>query len=140
MSYYLAYGMNTNLSSMATRCPAAQSLGKVTLLGHKLAFKYFCDIESAVGREMECVLWNITEDCEQSLDATEGYPDFYGKKEVDVTHNGRKIRAMIYYMTGRDQPAQPSESYLNMVTQGYSEHNINIMQLVTALEELTTCG
>ena len=133
MSYYLAYGMNTNLSSMATRCPAAQSLGKITLPGHKLAFKYFCDIESAVDREIECVLWNIT-------DATEGYPDFYGKKEVDVTHNGRKIRAMIYYMTGRDQPAQPSESYLNMVTQGYSEHNINIMQLVTALEELTTCG
>ena len=57
-----------------------------------------------------------------------------------MTHRGRKIRAMIYYMTGRDQPAQPSESYLNMVTQGYSEHNINIMQLVTALEELTTCG
>ena len=112
MSYYLAYGMNTNLSSMATRCPAAQSLGKITLPGHKLAFKYFCDIESAVDREMECVLWNITDDCEQSLDA----------------------------MTGRDQPAQPSESYLNMVTQGYSEHNINIMQLVTALEELTTCG
>jgi len=66
MSYYLAYGMNTNLISMATRCPAAQSLGKVKLPGHKLSFKYFCDIESAVGQDMECVLWNITEACEQS--------------------------------------------------------------------------
>ena len=140
MSYYLAYGMNTNLSSMATRCPAAQSLGKIKLPDHKLSFKYFCDIESAVGQEMECALWNITETCEKSLDVTEGYPDFYGKKEVDVTHNGRKIRAIIYYMTGRDQSAMPSESYLNMVTQGYREHNINIIQLVTALEELTKCG
>ena len=138
--YMVAYGMNTNLSSMATRCPAAKSMGAVTLKGYKLAFKYFCDVVVDPAAKMECVLWNITDDCEQSLDATEGYPDFYGKKEVDVTHDGRKIRAMIYYMTGRDQPAQPSESYLNMVTQGYSEHNINIMQLVTALEELTTCG
>lgn len=138
--YMLAYGMNTNLNSMATRCPAAQSMGAVTLRGYKLAFKYFCDAVNDPDSQMQCVLWNITDACEQSLDATEGYPTFYGKKEVDVLHGDRKIRAMIYYMAGVDGSAMPSESYLNMVVQGYSEHDINIIQIVTALEELTTCG
>ncbi len=140
MSYYLAYGMNSNLTSMAYRCPAAKSLGTVKLAGHKLAFKYFCDAVVDPDSEMDCVLWNITDACERSLDATEGYPDFYGKKEVDVLFNGRKLKAMIYYMSGTDSPAMPSESYLNMVVQGYSEHKINISQIVTALEELATCG
>lgn len=140
MSYYLAYGMNTNLSSMAVRCPAAKSMGAVTLKGHRLAFKYFCDVVADPDSQMQCVLWNITDDCERSLDATEGYPNFYGKKEVDVMYGDRKIRAMIYYMAGNDELAMPSESYLNMVVQGYSEHNINIIQIVTALEELTVCG
>jgi len=140
MSYYLAYGMNTNLNSMAIRCPAAQSMGTVTLKGHRLAFKHFCDAVVDPAGQMQCVLWNITDACERSLDLTEGYPTFYGKKEVDVMFGDRKIRAMIYYMAGDDELSIPSESYLNMVVQGYGEHNINIMQIVTALEELTVCG
>ena len=139
MSYYLAYGMNTNLNSMSVRCPAAKSMGAVTLKGHRLAFKHFCDVTPDPDSQMQCVLWNITDACERSLDATEGYPTFYGKKEVDVQYGDRKIRAMIYYMAG-DELAIPSQSYLDMVVQGYSEHNKNIMQNVTALEELTVCG
>ena len=139
MSYYLAYGMNTNLSSMAIRCPAAKSMGAVTLKGYRLAFKHFCDVVADSDSQMQCVLWNITDDCERNLDVLEGYPTFYGKKEVAVQYGDRKIRAMIYYMANDDELAMPSESYLNMVAQGYSEHNINIIQIVTALEELTTC-
>jgi hypothetical protein len=60
-TYYLAYGMNTNLESMKSRCPDAVSLGKVWLDDHRLQFKYFCDAEYHPGSKMPCVLWSITD-------------------------------------------------------------------------------
>ena len=136
-TYYLAYGMNTNLSGMAVRCPMAESLGKVTVPGHKLAFKTFCDAVVSPNDTMECALWLITEQCEKSLDALEGFPDFYGKKEVEVVYKGKIIRAMIYYMTDHYGFGPPSEGYLNMVVEGYHSHNIPIMQIVQALEDIS---
>ena len=138
-TYYLAYGMNTNLDGMATRCPQAESLGKVTVPGHKLAFKTFCDAVVSPKDSMECALWLITEQCEKNLDALEGFPDFYGKKEVEVEFKGKPIRAMIYYMTDHYGFGAPSEGYLNMVVEGYHSHNMPIMQIVQALEDITVC-
>jgi hypothetical protein len=137
--YYLAYGMNTNLNSMRWRCPQARSLGKVTLKDHKLAFRTFCDVVIEPGATMECALWEITDLCEMSLDALEGYPNFYGKKEVTVDYNGRKIRAMIYYMKDRHAVAPPSQQYLDTVADGYDDHDMSLHQLVDALEELAEC-
>lgn len=138
--YYLAYGMNTNKSSMSLRCPQAVSLGKVSVPGHKLAFRHFCDAVASPKDSMECALWSITEDCERNLDALEGFPDFYRKKEVAVEFQGRTVLAMIYYMNDSYyQPSAPSEGYLNTVVEGYTEHSMPIMQIVSALEELTVC-
>ena len=137
--YYLAYGINTNLNSMRWRCPQARSLGKVTLKDHKLAFRTFCDAVNEPGATMECALWEITDLCEMSLDALEGYPNFYGKKEVSVKYNGRKIRAMIYYMKDRHAVAPPSQQYLDTVADGYDDHGMDLTQLVDALEELAEC-
>ena len=137
--FYLAYGMNTNLSSMAYRCPQAQSMGKVTLKNHKLAFKMYCDVVKQQDTDMECALWSITEDCEQSLDRLEGYPHFYKKKEVTVTHNNRNLRAMIYYMPDEFEMAAPGQGYLDTITQGYREHHMPVQQIIKALEELEQC-
>ena len=137
--FYLAYGMNSNKNSMAQRCPAAKSLGSVVLEGHKLAFKHFCDAIVDEQSYMVCALWDITENCERSLDALEGYPHFYGKKEVEVIYNGRNIRAMIYYMKDYYDYGIPSRSYLDMVVEGYRQHNIEVSQIVDALEELEEC-
>jgi gamma-glutamylcyclotransferase (GGCT)/AIG2-like uncharacterized protein YtfP len=137
--YYLAYGMNTNLDSMKWRCPHARSLGKVTLNNHKLAFRTFCDIVYQPGAIMECALWEITDHCEMSLDALEGYPNFYGKKEVTVEYAGRKIIAMIYYMKDLHAIAPPSQQYLDTVADGYDDHDMDINQLVGAFEELAEC-
>jgi gamma-glutamylcyclotransferase (GGCT)/AIG2-like uncharacterized protein YtfP len=135
--YYLAYGMNTNLYSMSRRCPAARSLGKVTLKNYKLAFKGCCDVDFVPDDSMECVLWSITDACEKSLDILEGYPSYYGKKEVTVNWEGQKIVAMIYYMVDGSMYNVPSESYLEMVAEGYEDHGINLKQIVHALEHLT---
>lgn len=135
--YYLAYGMNTNLDQMSRRCPKARSLGKVDLKGYRLAFKGCCDVVQDKTAVMECALWDITNECEMALDILEGYPNFYGKREVQVVYNGRKIRAMIYFMQDKhDQPSMPSEYYFNMVLEGYQDHDMDVFQLQQALEEL----
>ena len=139
MKYYLAYGMNCNTDGMKRRCPAAQSLGKVTLKNHKLAFKVHCDAEYKPGASMECVLWRITDECEKSLDQLEGYPFYYDKKEVIVEHDGKTLRPMIYFMKDHTGLDMPGEYYLEMVTEGYREHGLNIKQIINSLEEVAEC-
>jgi len=134
--YYLAYGMNTNLSSMHQRCPNAISLGKVTLPDHELQFKQFCDVVPKKGSDVDCVLWSITEQCEKSLDRLEGYPDFYTKKNVQVWHQGKLIWAMIYVMTDYYEQNLPSEYYFFTVLEGYRSHNIDENQLHQALNRV----
>ena len=46
---------------------------------------------------------------------------------------------MIYYMTDHYGFGAPSEGYLNMVVEGYHSHNMPIMQIVQALEDITVC-
>jgi len=139
MKYYLAYGMNTNKAEMEHRCPEAESMGKVVLKDHKLAFKLHCDAEYKPGASMECALWRITDDCEQSLDRLEGYPFYYDKKEVIIQHQGKTIRPMIYYMKDNSALDMPAEHYLNMVVEGYSEHQMGLGQIIRSLEEIAEC-
>jgi gamma-glutamylcyclotransferase (GGCT)/AIG2-like uncharacterized protein YtfP len=134
--YYLAYGMNTNLDSMKVRCPDAITLGVVLLEDHALNFKYFCDAEHKLGKSMECALWSITDKCEQSLDRLEGYPDFYLKKEVNVTYLNKTIQAMIYFMPEHNELDFPSEHYFNMVCEGYEQHNMNLDSIYAALKNV----
>ena len=134
--YYLAYGMNTNLEQMHWRCPAAKSLGSVVLRNHKLAFKGCCDVVHTEDSVVECALWDITPACEEALDMLEGYPNFYGKKEVKVKYKNKTIRAMIYYMRDVDKLSYPSSSYLKMVTEGYMDHDMSIDQIYRAIEEV----
>jgi hypothetical protein len=135
--YYLAYGMNTNRQQMAQRCPAAISLGAVKLVDYKLAFRTFCDVVPSVGHQMDCALWSITDHCEQALDRLEGFPDFYGKKEVSVIYKSKPIMAMIYYMKDLYKQSLPSANYLNLVTEGYMHHNMSVEQIYTAIDEVS---
>ena len=95
---YFAYGMNTNLSQMAQRCPKAKSLGAATLMGHEFRFSRHADIIENPDYITQGVLWEITDECERSLDALEGFPDYYLKKMVTVIHNNKPVETMVYYM------------------------------------------
>jgi len=88
---------------------------------------------------MECALWRITDDCEQSLDQLEGYPFYYDKKEVVIQHQGKTIRPMIYYMKDNSALDMPAKHYLDMVVEGYREHKMDINQIIRSLEEIAEC-
>jgi len=130
---YFAYGMNTNLAQMAQRCPNAKSLGKAVLYGHEFRFARHADIIKNPEFATQGVLWEITPDCEMALDALEGYPTYYLKKIVNVFYNGNIVKAMVYYMTGENIDEFPSDGYLEMLMDGYKEHNIDNTQIYSSL-------
>ena len=130
---YFAYGMNTNLAQMAQRCPNAKSLGKAVLYGHEFRFARHADIIKNPEFATQGVLWEITPDCEMALDALEGYPTYYLKKMVNVFHNGKSVNCMVYYMTGEEVDSFPSDGYLEMLMDGYREHNIDTKQIYESL-------
>lgn len=130
---YFAYGMNTNIDSMAIRCPNARDLGKAFLLDHKMVFKYHCDVIEQAGSDAPGVLWEITDDCLASLDVLEGYPTYYQRKWSTVLHNGQRVNTLVYYMPGDDLPGMPAKHYYDMVLQGYKEHGISEEPLIDGL-------
>lgn len=130
---YAAYGMNTNISNMANRCPNAQLLGKATLYDYELRFRGHADIEQVPGSQMEVVLWEITGECLQSLDALEGYPDYYTSIVVEVEWEGKPYEALIYIMNDQSYESTPAESYFNNCKEGYIENGVDVSQLYEAL-------
>jgi hypothetical protein len=70
--YYFAYGMNTNLDSMAQRCPGALCLGSGYLEGYKFAFRLHADVElGSPDDRVDGVVWQLSDDDMDSLDAFE---------------------------------------------------------------------
>jgi len=128
-----AYGMNTNLSSMRTRCPAADVVGVAELQDHALEFAYHCNVVPATGQSVPGLLWAITDQDLGNLDAAEGYPHYYTRKDVTVDHNGKQTLAMVYVMVGSTSPSPPSEHYWNLVRTGYQENAISQRELTRAL-------
>lgn len=133
---YFSYGMNTNLSSMALRCPNARSLGAAILPHYAFEFKRFATVTPHMDNEVQGVLWEITDECERSLDRLEGYPTYYGKINVWVEHEGELIPCMTYLMYPEEELEYPSDSYVDMLTEGYESHGISVDQINHALMRL----
>jgi len=131
---YFAYGLNTNLDSMGNRCPAALSLGHAILPNYQYRFSRHADVVPDPDSDVQGVLWDITEDCLESLDILEGYPDYYERKTVDVLHGGQVKQALVYYMTPGLADAPPSQGYLDMVVEGFQQHGVDTKQIFDALE------
>jgi gamma-glutamylcyclotransferase (GGCT)/AIG2-like uncharacterized protein YtfP len=138
---YFAYGMNTNLDSMAQRCPEAECLGPAELLDYELEFAHHCNVKYKAGARVPGLLWAITERDLDSLDITEGYPYYYTRLGAVVDHAGEPKLAIVYTMTGATELAPPTEYYWNLVQSGYQQNGISQHELVCALNnsyELST--
>jgi len=133
---YFSYGMNTNLASMAMRCPKAQSLGAAVLSHYEFEFKSFATVSPKMDSETYGVLWEITPECERALDRLEGYPMYYGKIIVWVNHNGEMVPCMTYLMYPEEELNYPGDSYVTMLEEGYTAHGISTDQINRALMDL----
>ena len=128
---YFAYGMNTNLDSMSLRCPTAVCLGVAAVDDHRLVFRCHADIEAAPGEQVWGVLWDITPADLAALDRLEGFPEYYVRKHIMVRQGQRRVSALVYYMTDQTYQQEPSAGYLAMVTEGYEQHGVTLLQLNT---------
>jgi gamma-glutamylcyclotransferase (GGCT)/AIG2-like uncharacterized protein YtfP len=135
---YFAYGMNTNRSGMAQRCPGALSLGHARLIDYSFRFAHHADVVKSKSSFVDGVLWVIDNYHLVSLDGLEGYPFYYNRRKLRVAHNDRIVMAETYYMQPGNLDALPSQHYFDMVVEGYKEHNVPLDQLYNNVYESTT--
>jgi len=113
-SLYFAYGANMHPGQMEWRCPKALARQAFILRDWELKFYNHATIEPKRGNQVAGVLWEITPECEQSLDAFEGYPSYYTKR----TWIQDDIQFFFYEMTS-PKSGKPSEGYVLDIRDSY---------------------
>ena len=136
--FYFAYGMNTNRSSMTWRCPGAVAFGAARLLDHEFRFSHHADVVVSPGESVDGVLWLIDEDHLADLDILEGYPGYYNRAVLPVEYQGNIVMAECYRMEPGNTDCGPGKGYLDMIFQGYQEHDIPNDQIWAALGRIPT--
>lgn len=134
---YFAYGSNLDLNQMAYRCPDAKVVEPVTLDNYELLFRGCATIAPKEGSVVHGLIWEITPQCERTLNLYEGFPAFYDKEQITVrTKSGKQITVMAYVMTEKykEEPALPSPSYYNGVRQGFLQNGLPLEALEKALK------
>lgn len=112
---YFAYGANMHPEAMSWRCPKARALGAFILQDWQLKFYNHATIEPSPGAEVAGVLWQLTEQCEQSLDAFEGYPSYYTKRNWSQDGTG-----FFFYEMTNPKTGQPSPVYVSDIAESYA--------------------
>jgi len=135
---YFAYGMNTNRSEMAQRCPGALSLGHARLIDRLFRFATHADVVKCKGSYVDGILWTIDDVHLNALDRMEGYPYYYNRHGLRVAHNNRIVMAETYYMQPGNLDSLPSQSYFNMVVEGYNQHKIPLDQVYNSVYDSIT--
>jgi len=126
---YFAYGANMALSSILGRCPLARPVQKFTLRGWRLDFGHHATIVRDSEAVCDGALWEITDICEESLDIFEGYPSYYEKVYLEQD----EFKFMAYEMNELDTLAVPSQSYIELLEEGYRDWNLDMRLLDKAI-------
>ena len=128
--FYVAYGSNLNVGQMVYRCPDAEVYDVGVLKNHQLEFWGWsghgvATVTPKKGSDVPVAVWEISESDERSLDSYEGWPHLYRKEDIEVVlDTGEVVTGMVYLMNENYRgmkvtPAEPSNTYLNTILQGY---------------------
>ena len=141
MKYYIAYGSNLSVRQMAVRCPEARVAGKAVLKDWKLVIKLHATIEPCEGSEVPVLIWEISDRDEEYLDAYEGFPSYYFKRDLEVTltdlkgKRPRQVTAMVYIMTEGRAVRMPMKGYVDVLVEGYERFGFDLGILRRALRD-----
>lgn len=136
---YIAYGSNMDTRQMALRCPTAKLVGTSEVEGYRLLFRgsktgAYATIEKAEGYKVPVLIWEIGEADEAKLDRYEGFPSFYYKKDLTVSVDGKRRKAMAYIMDERRPLGEPSYGYYEVIEDAYTKFHFDMDILEEALE------
>ena len=129
MIRYFAYGHNTNVEEFARRIPPAKRVGKACLPNYCLVMREYDDVVPQKNEKVWGVLWVVPAGWVSELNRVENY---YRQKQVFVTCNTRKVKALVYVMADLHE-GPPSAQYVNYLVKGYKENKIPLSQLIRAL-------
>lgn len=115
---YFAYGANMSQASMARRCPAATNPRPFVLQDWKLKFYSHATIEHSPGDSVWGILWDITPECERSLDSFEGFPSYYTKRKY---HQDKQ--KFFFYEMASYREGSPSKCYVDDIRSVYRYFN-----------------
>ena len=139
--YYLAYGSNLNVHQMKYRCPTAKIVGTAVIRDYELLYKgsktgSYLTIEKKKGGVVPVAVWEVTAADEHSLDAYEGCPNFYYKKNMEVTLNetGIRIDAFVYIMHEERKLGIPTSAYVRTCLDGYRRFGFDLKYLRKAMD------
>lgn len=140
---YIAYGSNLNVQQMKFRCPTARPFAKTVLRNYRLVYRgtltnAHATVEPYAGREVPVVLWTIEPEDEHNLDIYEGYPRYYFKDHLEVQVGRGFVTGMIYIMNEKRKPGRPSQSYIDIIREGYDDFSIDHEPLDISLYENDT--
>lgn len=126
--HYFAYGSNMNPKQMSHRCPDAVPLGPAVLRDYVLVERKFADIDRKPGKQVNGMLWDISDNNLRALDRYEGYPELYIRYDVAVIFSGLTLKAIVYEMT------EPCKRERNGIT--YSPAYRNICSVGAAMNRI----
>lgn len=134
--FYWAYGSNLSTRQMKQRCPKAIKFGPMTVQDCALVFRSVADVTVREGASTPGGLWQITADCERSLDQFEGVASKrYLKRYFRITIESKQYTCLFYQMRQKDGIMPPSESYLDKIATGYGDFGLDLLHLETYLAE-----
>lgn len=134
--FYWAYGSNLCIRQMKRRCPRAIKYGPMSVNDSALIFRGVADVTVREGSTTPGGLWQITAECERSLDQYEGVASkMYLKRYFRIEVQGKKYTCLFYQMRAKEGVLPPSEDYLNTIVEGYRDFGLNLAPLDAAVSE-----
>ena len=128
---YFAYGANMNQDNMAWRCPQAENPRPYILRDWRLRFYTHATIEYSPGDSVWGIMWDITPECERSLDSFEGFPVYYTKRKYR-----QDKKKFFFYEMASYREGIPSRGYIEDIRNVYRYFNQPFDHLVQELDEL----
>ena len=143
--FYLAYGSNLNVRQMKLRCPTARVVGTAEVKDYELLFKgsktgSYLTIEPKEGGIVPVAVWEVQEQDVRRLDAYEGFPKFYYKKDMEIRYKGirtgrhRTVTAFVYVMHEDRKLGIPSSYYVRTCMEGYNAFGFDFKILFDAVD------
>lgn len=131
--YYFAYGMLTDPEVMGD----IPLVGAAVLNNWRFELLQFANLVPASGSRVYGALWQANDQIMHELDQVEGYPNFYDRKTMPVTCQGRRYVAEVYIMTPESREdlidTQPNKGYIRRLMRGYSHAGLPIEQIQQGL-------
>ena len=133
---YFAYGSNLCVDQMRRRCPRAKKVQKLYMTEAKLVFRGVADMTLAKDSMVPGGVWEITKECERTLDQHEGVRQgLYIKRYVPLPQNGVKRDCLLYQMKVHRGIQPPTDKYIDLIERGYDDFGLDKAYLNEALED-----